>query len=574
MIFSWAAAQGSYDLVVFGGTPQGVAAAVSAARSGLTVALVEPSPQVGGVITRSWLTLLDMSRDSEGKSWQQGIFEEFRSLAKARGGAIEPARAEAAFLALLNQAGVAIFLEAVPQDLESGPNQVTALQTSQGEFRAPYFIDASDTAVLAAQAGATFSFGREDTGLDATPMAASLSFRLTGVDWNQITRAAHHEAQTKKNGSGASGPAAWGFSDLSAGYTPSDPERFRLRGLNLVHQEDNSVLVNALWIYQVDPRDPESYWQAHQDAATEAGRVTEYLRQARPDLFGSVQLVEVAPELYIRESRHLTGLYQLKPEELIYGCSFPDGIAIGGYPLDGQVYLPGEDPYLLGNPAPYAVPFRTLVPVEVKNLLVVSQAASFTAAAAFSARVAPLQMALGQAAGNAAAIAKSRGLGFIELASDPEFIASLRTQLVLDNARLPDVKAQACPRSEANQEALLQLLQQTLLTTPYYIKGGLYPGAPAGLYESLTDLGHLLRARAPEKLATWQAVKSQLTTGYRDLTGDDLVLIQSALDLGPKPDPGSIPLARYQWATWLQQVKRELEANSNSGIVPTAREEF
>lgn len=563
LAFSWAWAQGQYDLIVYGATPQGVAAAVSAARSGLEVALVEPSPQVGGVITRGWLALLDMSRDPEGRSWQQGIFEEFRSLARARGGALELTYAEQAFLELLNQAGVQLFRNAIPRDLEKSQNRILALETSQGRFQAPYFIDASDTATLAAQAGASFSFGREDTGLDLTPMAAGLSFRLTGLDWNQITQAARQEAQTKKNGSGASGPAAWGFSSVTSGYSASDPERFRLRGLNLVHQKDNSVLVNALWIYRVDPRDPDSYWQTHSAATKEAQLVTEYLRKADPEIFGSAQLAGVAPELYIRESRHLRGLYQLKAEELIYGCTFPDGIAIGGYPLDGQVYLPQEDPYLLGNPAPYSVPLRTLVPLEVENLLVVSQAASFTPATAFSTRVVPLQMALGQAAGIAVALTQDQEQSFTKLALNPTFIAELRSQLAENQARLPETGSKVCPPQEPNLAALQELLRQTLITTPYFMKGGLYPGAPAGLLEALTDLGHLLAVLAPEKLGAWQKVKSELASEYRDLTGNDLVVMQNNLGVGPIPSPGSAPLARYQWALWLQAAKQELELTSS-----------
>jgi hypothetical protein len=65
----------------------------------------------------------------------------------------------------------------------------------------------------------------------------------------------------------------------------------------------------------------------------------------------------------MRETRHLQALYRLRAEEVLLGKTFPDAVALGGYPLDGQAYFPGETPYLLGTPAPYGVPFPgSLVP--------------------------------------------------------------------------------------------------------------------------------------------------------------------------------------------------------------------
>ncbi|RTI24370.1 FAD-dependent oxidoreductase, partial [Thermus scotoductus] len=65
-----------YDLVVYGATPQGVAAAVAAAQEGLKVALVEPGRGVGGVLTQGWLATLDVAKDGEGLL-QGGLFREF-----------------------------------------------------------------------------------------------------------------------------------------------------------------------------------------------------------------------------------------------------------------------------------------------------------------------------------------------------------------------------------------------------------------------------------------------------------------------------------------------------------------
>lgn len=491
----------AYDLVVYGATPQGLTAAMAAAREGLRVLLVEPGSGVGGVLTQGYLATLDIARDAKGQLLQGGLFAEFyRRVGKDP--SFDIAVAERELRTMLVRAGVELRLGYRLRAVQGRAGRVERL-SFQGpggdlELSPPRVVDASDTAALAYAAGARFTLGRADTGLDARQMAATLGFRLEGVPWGGVFLALNGDGIFRRSGAGAWGHSGWGLAQIGDRYPPSDPGRFRLRGLNLARQDDGALLVNALLVYGVDPDDPQALARARDQASREAPRVLEHLRHSDFWLFGSARLSGVAPQLYIRESRHLVGLYRLRADDVLYGQDFPDAVALGAYTLDGQTYFPGETPYLLGTPNPYGVPFRTLVPQGFANLLVVSQAASFDSVAAFSARVVPLQMALGQAAGIAAAVARARALDFPGLAADPPAIRQLRQQLAYRGARLRAARFPAPDdRSDPGYPAAIQLLRRGLFSAPSYDQGGLYLREPMLLGDFLADLEHFYRARKP-----------------------------------------------------------------------------
>lgn len=494
-----------YDLLVYGATPQGVTAAVAGAQEGLKVLLLEPGRGVGGVLTQGWLATLDLAKDREGLL-QGGLFREFyRPIGQEASFDVEAA--EGALVAMLREAGVEVRLEEPIDRLERGGPRLLALATPKGTYQALYFVDATDTAELAFRAGASFTLGREDTGLDGRSMAATLVFRLEGVPWGAAFLALNYEGQVRRTGAGAWGRSGWGFGQLVRGYIPSDPARYALRGLNLARQDDGSLLVNALLVFGVDGTDPLALERVRAEAALEADRVVAFLREKDPLIFGTARLAGVAPSLYLRESRHLKALYRLRAEEVLLGKDFPDAVALGGYPLDGQAYLPGETPYLLGTPAPYGVPFRALVPRELVNLLVVSQAAGLDSVAAFSARVVPLQMALGEAAGVAAALlrkAPQAGLektplsDFHQLAKSPTGLGALRKRLLERGARLASQERGQPEEGRRGFQEAVSLLRRGLFAAPYYLKGRLGLSEPMLLGDFLANLEHYHRAKGPE----------------------------------------------------------------------------
>ena len=115
-----------------------------------------------------------------------------------------------------------------------------------------------------------------------------------------------------------------------------------------------------------------------------------------------------------------------------------DKIAIGSYPVDVQPTLTQTYGTVVGAPDRYGVPFRCLIPLEVDNLLVVGRSASYTSLAAGSARVIPLGMAEGEAAGVAAAYSIRNNVDFRTMSKDADIIKQIQNTLKLQGAYLED----------------------------------------------------------------------------------------------------------------------------------------
>ena len=520
------------DVVVYGGTPQGVTAALAASRQGLRVTLVVPGPQLGGVLVRGWLATLDDTDDASHHSLYGGLYARFyRGVGSTR--SIDVVQAEQVLRQMLRGAGIDLRLNtALAGTRPSTGEQSTvarradsaAVQVNGGLvrsvlvrrgpdtrlLRAAQFIDASDTADLAAAAGARFTSGREDGGLDHKQMAATLVLRLGGVSWPKVQRSLSDAYRQNHDLIGFDNQGAYGFGELGAGYRPASA-RLKLRGLNIARQHDQTLLINALLIAGVDGTDPVSVAAGRELAVTEALRVAAYLRRADPATFGQVTLVGVAPELYLRETRHLIGRVRLHADDVLMGRSGQGSVALGGYALDGQIYDARESPFMLGYPAPYGVPYGTLLPAGLDNLLVVSQAASFDSAAAFSARVVPLQMVLGEVAGTACGLARQLHTSLAGLAGPPTRLAAFRSMLraqgvrVPQGAELPDVQsASLMTASDATASGVTtetyttSLLRRGLLGAPYTLHGRLAADQPVLAADFLAALDHWLVARSSD----------------------------------------------------------------------------
>jgi len=212
----------SYDLVVVGSDPEGVAAAVSGARSGLNTLLVDTRPVPGGLMTRGWLNTIDMNYRVN-RILNEGIFLEF--FHRVEGDSFDVGTAQAVFNDLVNAEekldlllGVDSFAPLVKkvEDKEGVVAEVTGVRVvmpdgQSREIRARRVIDATQDADLAAAAGVPYTFGQEDLGLPGHNMAVTLVFKLRGItqdDWLRI--ATYLVYQDKDPYSGANNLSAWG----------------------------------------------------------------------------------------------------------------------------------------------------------------------------------------------------------------------------------------------------------------------------------------------------------------------------------------------------------------------------
>jgi hypothetical protein len=272
-------------------------------------------------------------------------------------------------------------------------------------------------------------------------MGVTLVFELSGVNW---TRVFFHLNAQRLHGMltgnpqivGATNRVAWGYNTEGFSYIPQDP-MIRMRGPNIARQRQGTVLINALVIFDVEPLDPESYQDAINRAKAELNYLLPYMRENFAG-FENAELASTASQLYVRETRHIIGEYKLTIDDVLENRDQWDKIAIGSYPADIQPSILQTYGTVIGNPDRYAVPFRSLVPLYVDNLLIVGRSASFTSQAASSARVIPLGMACGQAAGVAAAQSIRESIDFRRMSRDPDAIARLQSTLRDQGAFLED----------------------------------------------------------------------------------------------------------------------------------------
>ncbi len=430
----------SFDVIVLGSEPEGVAAAVAASQEGASVLLVTRDTRIGGLFVTGEMNSLDVRTTPV--NYQRGLFLDWWKRV-GQGHSFDVLRAEAAFGDMLREAGVRVLLgadELVPlfavddatgdADL-SGP---VGVQVDGRNLFSNQLIDATSEADFAAAAGALFSFGFESVGYPER-MADTLVFRIDGVDWRALSAGIRSRGTAYAT---VDSHVAWGhFGGYPARYQAQEPG-IRLRGLNMGRQEDGTLLVNALLIHGIDPFDPESVREGRARAEREAPRIIEYLSRELPG-FQNAHYAGAAETLYIRETRHLQAQCVLTVDDVLDNRVTDEAIAAGGYPLDVQVLTPSDNGFVYGTPVIYGAELCVTVPRGLDNVWVVGKAAGYDPIAHSSARVVPFGIVVAEAAGVAAAFAAFEGLTPAEYAADDARIARLRGRLADRGAYLPPV---------------------------------------------------------------------------------------------------------------------------------------
>jgi len=400
-----------YDLIVYGSSPEGIAAATVGGEKGLKVLLVDEKEELGGLMTSGRLNFIDMNYDKNGLLLTQGIFSRFYDT--VGGNAFEIEKAKEVFKTFLIDGDVhveqGIELLQVNEENEKIKSIIIKKDNKEIKYEGKFFIDASPDGDLAAMAKVPFTLFGEDVRKKDSLMGVTLVFELENVNWPKVfTFLNYNRLQGKRNNDerqfyGGSLNTAWGYSIEGYKYETKD-ENMRLRGLNAAKQEDGGVLINALIIFGVDPLDPKSKELALTRGLNELEYIVPYLNENFSG-FENAKLKDVAEELYVRESRHFITEYILTIDDVLENRNFPDQIAVASYPVDIQPTVPGDFGKIVGNPDRYGIPYGSILPKEYTNLLLAGKHAGYSSLAAGSARVMPVGMVTGEAAALAVVVA-------------------------------------------------------------------------------------------------------------------------------------------------------------------------
>jgi hypothetical protein len=186
--------------------------------------------------------------------------------------------------------------------------------------------------------------------------------------------------------------------------------------------------VNTTRLLGLDGTNPDDLTRAEIDGRKQVFALVEFMRRQCPGL-ANVKLRETAAQIGVRETRRIIGEYVLTQEDLASGRHFDDVIALAAYPVDIHPVdgAGGGLRHDLKTADVYEIPYRSLVPLRVEDLLVAGRSLSATHEAAGAVRVMPPCFAMGQAAGAAAALAVERAIPprRVDL---PELQAELRKQ--------------------------------------------------------------------------------------------------------------------------------------------------
>ena len=446
------------DVLVVGGTPSGVAAALAAARHGAKVTLIAQRPKLGGDIIYAYLNMFDVpltDMKSETSPVAYGIFGDFFH---ELGTAFDVQSAESWLeRAVAKQKNVQVLSDVEIESVLLREARVIGVQIKlkNGNLRtinARAVVDTTNDADVAAKAGAGYYLGREQVNPDKKMQAAGLLFSVKNVDWPKLRayvrstktislRAARRLKQGNEAGvdirvqgnratirrGGIHGNYAWARGNVIRDYVPRGPD-VDVISINFGRQSDGSVILNTLNIVGVNGLNAASRQRAYQQGVAEIPLLIEHLRREMPG-FENAKLGKIAPELYIRETRHIRGFTTLTVEDVKRGTPFPDRVALASYALDLHPYNKGDLNPFGPSRHVYALPLKALVPRNVDGLFVASRSLSATYSAAGSARVIPITMAAGEAVGTAAAQCARGGYSPHELVKSAPRIGQLQAEL-------------------------------------------------------------------------------------------------------------------------------------------------
>ncbi|MCH7322649.1 FAD-dependent oxidoreductase [Solibacillus sp. MA9] len=454
-----------YDVIVIGGEPEGVAAAVMAARSGSKTLLIEKREDLGGLFTFGMLNFLDIPKSKNERNISRGVFEDWHELV-GNGNGFDIQDAKAAFKQLVYaEENLTLAVNTTVNNAMMHNNTVTGVEVENqyGAFpiKGKVFIDATQDADFAVMAQAPYFVGGRDIGIEDKKMAVTLMLHLKNIEWRGVKKAAKSE---KFGPATVTRSVAWGFSDLHSMYQPVESNT-RLRGLNLVKQGED-YYINALQIFDVDGLDEAAKVAAIEKGKRETLHIVDYLRKEFSG-FENAEIVSNPTELYVRETRHILAEYQLQMSDIWTNMDHWDNIGYGAYPVDVQAQTPQDYGYVLSTPEQYAIPFRSLVPLEIDGLLVVGRSSGYSSLAAGSARIVPTGMVTGDAAGIAASLAIHEGITVRELSKDEELIEQLRTNLKQQGAFVDHITSTYPYQDEWFDQSIQLLMDYGLVVAGY-----------------------------------------------------------------------------------------------------------
>ncbi len=443
---------GSTDVLVVGGGPAGVCAAIAAARNGARTVIVEQGNCLGGMATRGLVAPFMTCYDTTGHIMViRGIFEEIVDRMVALGGAIHPreVRAGTPFSAwitaghdhltpfdaeilkyvldcMCDEAGVKVMYHTSLVDAILKGSTLTGIRVLNREglatISAKVTIDATGDGDLAARAGAPCTFGNSELG---RVQPSTLFFHINNVDTPALVKDVEAHLHEFRKVNGVSYRALhWRVEEAEA----AGEWDIARKSVNIYRGvREDEWAVNCTRIANVDATSTESLSAAEKEGRRQVQELMNFFHKYVPGC-REATIKSSASTLGIRESRHVQGEYILTADDLLQGVVPDDSILCASNSVDvhGRNGANTTEYKTVENGQWYGLPLRSLIPLEIDGLIVAGRAISASSDAAGAVRVMPPCMAMGHAAGITAALAATKGAAPRRIA--PEDVRSILKQ--------------------------------------------------------------------------------------------------------------------------------------------------
>lgn len=417
----------SADVLVIGGGTAGFGAAIGAARQGAKVRLIEGTSKIGGVMAfcpgMPWGGGYPTGRSIGGVfgTLTDQLCAMHPPMAEVRPSTLENFGHEViydheaavfAMFEMLEQAGVEVHLNSFAGTPLREGNRIRSVactdRTGPMEITTGMVIDCSGDGDISAKAGVPFMVGDGRGNM----MGVTLSFSMLNAPWDIVF--ADGDPYFQKE-------AAAGIAE--GRLHPDLAKLYLMRGF---HRD--TVFCNSVHIRGVDGTDPQHVARATQEGRRRCHQLARFLIDCVPG-FEKARMSELGPTVGVRETRKLEAVHRVLAQDLAAGAKPDDGIVCCDNPIDdvmrGGSAMTHDAIVAAGDY--YTIPFRAMVPETIENLLFAGRLVCADPAAFASVRGMPQCMAMGEAAGTAAAMALAKGQPVQALDPAP-LIAALAAQ--------------------------------------------------------------------------------------------------------------------------------------------------
>lgn len=429
---------GSYDVVVVGSGAAGSASAIAAARSDARTLLIEKLPFLGGNSTAVLDTFYGFYTPGEQSvKVVSGVGDEVVEGLRRLGRVVERPNTYGAgtgvtylgehlkvvWESLVTDAGAKVLVHGFVQEAEVSDGRVTGLvlATKAGlrTVDARVVVDATGDADICHQAG----FAYELAGEVDPAQTLTTTFRMANVDHGRRKTISKDEVHALMAQAAESGEYDLPRREGSDHITPVDGMTATvMTRVDHVRRDGEGRVLNAT--------DPDILTEAEIAGRRQALEYARFLVDKVPG-YENASLIALSSQIGMRETRRVFGDYRVTREDVLSARQFEDQIGLCGAPIEDHVPGTGTRWEYLPDGTAVGIPLRSLIPRDGVNVLTPGRCFSATHDAQASIRSMAQCMAMGQAAGTAAAIAANAD-GLVRSVSYP----SLRDRLVGDGAIL------------------------------------------------------------------------------------------------------------------------------------------